>query len=212
MAHQHQWAGPFWTPPARGPAGAEELERWIKGLGLAQDEMRSVRRWLLVAGTLSILAGVVAIAVPAAASVATAVFIGWVLVAAGIAMIAHVFSQRSRDRIGLRLLNAALTLFVGIYILAAPLSGTVTLTFMLAVWFFGIGVLELAAAWRERGVPIAEWLGFNGAVSTILGLLIAFDWPSSSAWAIGLLVGINLVIWGLRAIFLAAALRRATGS
>jgi uncharacterized membrane protein HdeD (DUF308 family) len=170
-----------------------------------------MRRWLFVAGALSILAGLVSIAVPAAASVATAVFIGWVLVGAGVVMAVHLLSQRSPDRIALRLLNAALTLFVGIYLLAAPLSGTVTLTFMLAVWFFGIGVLELAAAWRERGLPIAGWLGFNGAVSTILGLLIAFDWPSSAAWAIGLLVGINLVIWGLRAVFVAAALRRLVG-
>jgi uncharacterized membrane protein HdeD (DUF308 family) len=210
MAHQHQWAGPSWTSAA-GPSDAEELDRWVKDMGLTPDEMRSVRRWLLVAGVLSILAGLAAIAVPAAASVATAVFFGWVLVAAGIAMVAHVFSQRSRDRVGLRLLNAALTLFVGIYILVAPLSGTVTLTFMLAVWFFGIGVLETAAAWRERGFPIAGWLAVHGAVSTILGLLIAFNWPSSSAWAIGLLVGINLVIWGFRAVFVAAALRSVSG-
>jgi uncharacterized membrane protein HdeD (DUF308 family) len=207
----HQWAGPTWRRGAGGSSGAEELDRWIEGLGLPRDELRSMRRWLFVAGALSILAGLVAIAVPAAASVATAVFIGWVLVGAGVVMVVHLLSQRSRDRIALRLLNAALTLFVGIYVLAAPLSGTVTLTFMLAVWFFGIGVLELAAAWRERRLPIAGWLGFNGAVSTILGFLIAFDWPSSSAWAIGLLVGINLVIWGFRAVFVAATLRRLVG-
>lgn len=207
----HQWTGHFWTPPVRGQAAPAERDRWIEGLGLAPDELRSVRRWLIVAGVLSIVAGVVAIAVPAAASVATAIFIGWVLVAAGIAMIAHLLSQRSRDRVALRLLNAALTLFVGIYLLAAPLSGTVTLTFMLAVWFFGIGVLEMAAAWRERGLPVASWLGFNGAISAILGFLIAFNWPSSSAWAIGLLVGINLVIWGFRAVSVAAALRSVIG-
>jgi uncharacterized membrane protein HdeD (DUF308 family) len=163
----------------------------------------------MVTGVLSLLAGAAAIVVPAAASVGLSVFIGWLLVFAGAVMGIHAFSRHTRDRMAMRVLNALLTLAVGLYLLIFPLSGTITLTFLLAVWFFGVGALELLAAWRARGLPGVGLMAFHGGVSLVLGLLIAVSLPSSAAWAIGLLVGINLIMWGVRALVLAMALRRA---
>jgi uncharacterized membrane protein HdeD (DUF308 family) len=174
------------------------------------DGLRRARTWLLVTATLCVLAGIVAIAVPAIASVATAIFIGWVLVFAGVVMGVHAFNERSEARTGWRALNAILTFAIGIYLLVAPLSGTLTLTFMLAVWFFAIGILGLAAAWPMRGFPGAGFVALNGALSVLLGVLIAVDFPSSADWAIGLLVGINLLLWGMRAFILAGLLKRVT--
>jgi uncharacterized membrane protein HdeD (DUF308 family) len=176
-------------------------------VGLSGGELRSVHRWLLVTGILALLAGAAAIVVPAVASVATAIFIGWVLVFAGLLMGAHAISRRSEERSAQRMVTAALTLAVGIYLLVAPLHGTVTLTFILAVWFVGIGALELLAAWTARGLPGTGWIAVHGAFSLVLGGLIAANLPSSADWAIGLLVGINLIFWGLRALVLAAAVR-----
>lgn len=204
MAHQ-------WTPGAptagwgRGAAAPEEL---LAQLGLAGQELRQARRWLLVTGALSIVAGALALLVPVVASVATAIFIGWVLVFAGIVMGVNAHQRRAAASPALHYLNAALTLLVGLYLLIFPLTGTVTLTFMLAVWFLGIGAIELLAAFRARGVSGTWVIALNGAVSTALGVLIAMDLPSSAVWAIGLLVGINLVFWGVRAIIIAMALRR----
>ena len=65
-------------------------------------------------------------------------------------------------------------------------------------------------AWRLRGQAGAGWLTFNGGIPLLLGLLIAVDLPSSAAWAIGLLVGVNLVFWGVRALIAAQMLKRAT--
>jgi uncharacterized membrane protein HdeD (DUF308 family) len=177
-------------------------------LGLVGQGLRRGRRWLLVTGVLSVVAGVLALLVPIVASVATAIFIGWVLAFAGIVMGVDAHQRRSAASPTLHYLNAALTTLVGLYLLIFPLSGTVTLTFMLAVWFFGIGMIELLAAFRARGVSGNWVLALNGAVSTVLGVLIAVDLPSSAAWAIGLLVAINLVFWGVRAIIIAMALRR----
>jgi uncharacterized membrane protein HdeD (DUF308 family) len=162
-----------------------------------------------VTGALSLLAGIAAVLVPAVASVATAMFIGWILVFAGTVMVVHAFSRHTPGSRALRILNAVLTVFVGIYLLVAPLSGTLTLTFMLVAWFVAIGVLELLAAWRHRGFPGAGLIGLSGATSLVLGILIAAELPSSAGWAIGLLVGINLILWGVRALVLAAALGRA---
>jgi uncharacterized membrane protein HdeD (DUF308 family) len=167
--------------------------------------------WLTGAGVLAMVTGAVAIVVPAVASVTIAVFVGWLLVAAGIFMASHAFADRGASRVTVRMIEAVLTFLVGLYILIFPLNGTVTLTFMLAVWFFASGVMLLAVAGRERGVPGAGLTAVGGVLNIVLGVLIAGDLPSSAGWAIGLLVGIDLVFWGLRALFAASLLRRAAG-
>jgi uncharacterized membrane protein HdeD (DUF308 family) len=184
----------------------------MAAVGLPAEELRHARRWLLVTATLSALAGLVAIAVPIAASVATAIFIGWVLLFSGVVMAMHAYAERSQSGAGWRALTALLTLAVGLYLILAPLDGTLTLTFMLAVWFSVIGVTELAAAWQLRGVPGAGVVGFNGALSLLLGVMIIADFPSSAGWAIGLLVGINLILWGVRAFVVAGMLKRAAAA
>jgi uncharacterized membrane protein HdeD (DUF308 family) len=200
-----------WSESAPRGVGNGGLDEFLMDtLKLAPEELRSARRRLIATGILSIIVGLVALAVPAAASVGTAIFIGWVLVFAGTLMTAHSLSRGSAGGVTLGVLNGLLTLLVGLYIVIFPLSGTVTLTFALAVWFFGIGVLEVVAAVRTRGQPMAALFGFSGALSAILGVLIVADLPSSAGWAIGLLVGINLVFWGVRALMLASMLKRAS--
>jgi uncharacterized membrane protein HdeD (DUF308 family) len=200
-----------WSESAPGGVGKSGLDDFLmEALKLPPEQLRSARRGLIATGILSIIVGVVALAVPAAASVGTALFLGWVLVFAGFVMTAHSFSRGSAGGITLGVLDGPLTLLVGLYIVIFPLSGTVTLTFALAVWFFGIGVLEVLAAWRARGQPMAAVFAFSGVLSAILGALIVADLPSSAAWAIGLLVGINLVFWGVRALMLASMLKRAS--
>ena len=173
------------------------------------ERVRRARRVVLATGILSIVVGALAIAVPAVASVATAIFIGWVLIAAGVARAVH--ALRAHRVTAPALLDAALALLVGIYLVAFPLSGTVTLTLLLAVWFFGAGAIYLLHAWRARGRPGAWLSALNGALAVGLGVLICVDLPSSAAWAIGLLVGIELVFWGIRALLLAGLLRRVAG-
>jgi uncharacterized membrane protein HdeD (DUF308 family) len=164
-------------------------------------EQELSRRWktLRLAGVLAIIGGVVAILVPAVASVATAIFIGWILLFAGAWMLFDAWSVRGAGRVVVRLLWAALTEFAGLYLLLAPLSGTVTLTFVLVAYFIAIGGIRVAEAVAMRGMPNAGMVGLNGALSLLIGLLILVDFPSSADWAIGLLVGIDLLFagWGL---------------
>ena len=100
----------------------------------------------------------------------------------------------------MRGLEALITLVAGLYILVFPLSGTVSLTFVLAVWLLASGVLSFIYAAQRRSEPGSWTYMFGGVLSVILGLLIAVGLPSSAAWAIGLLVGVNLIFWGLRAL------------
>jgi uncharacterized membrane protein HdeD (DUF308 family) len=154
------------------------------------------------------IAGALAIILPAAASVTVAILIGWILLVVGVFALAHAWSVREPGR-GLRILNAVLMVLVGIALLAFPLTGTFTLTFFLAAFFLVTGAINLAAAIAQRDEPGAPMLGLHGALSLILGVLIVADLPSSAGWAIGLLVGVNLIFFGVRCIAAAALVDKA---
>jgi uncharacterized membrane protein HdeD (DUF308 family) len=171
------------------------------------EALRKGRRNLMIAGVLEVILGAVAILVPAVASVATAIFIGWVLVFASGFYAWDAFSVRHRGRMALRLILAVLTFAAGVYLLVAPLDGVFTLTVMLVIWFAATGTARLVMGLAELGVPGAGWLAATGAMSLILAVLIAVQLPSSAAWAIGLLVGINLLFSGMALIALARELK-----
>jgi uncharacterized membrane protein HdeD (DUF308 family) len=185
--------------PRRDPASP-----WARRGQFAVPELDRVRKWLLVAGILAVIAGAAAIAVPIVASVTIALFIGWVLVFAGVTMTVHAVS----DRGVMRGLQGLVTLIVGLYIIIFPLNGTVSLTFALAVWFFASGVMHLLHAWRWQEAPEVWLSALAGALSIVLGFLIAAGLPSSAGWAIGLLVGIDLIFFGIRAIVTAQVMKQ----
>lgn len=175
---------------------------------LAEQAKRS-RTFLLASGVLAILTGFVAIVVPAIFSVATAILVGILLLVLAGLLIGFAFAAEGGWQVAMRLGLAILAAIAGVYLLAAPLKGTFTLTVILAAWFFATGILRLVTAYHMRGEPGAGLVGFNGAVTLLLGILIAVSLPSSADWAIGLLVGIDFLFYGVTAISLAGAIKRA---
>jgi uncharacterized membrane protein HdeD (DUF308 family) len=172
------------------------------------EALRRGRRRLMIAGILAIVIGAVAIVVPAIASVGTAIFIGWILVVAAGFQAADAFAVRDRGRMALRVLLALLTFAAGVYLLVAPLDGVFTLTVMLVIWFVATGIARLVIGLAELGVPGAGMTALTGVLKLVLGILIAEQLPSSADWAIGLLVGIDLLFSGVTLL----ALSRALGS
>ncbi len=169
------------------------------------DDQRQSRTLLRVAGVLAVLAGLGSILVPAVASVGTSIFIGIVLLLASVPLAMGVFASRDLGGRLLRLLVAALTAIAGLYLLVAPLEGAYTLTVMLVIWFVAIGFVRLAGGLAHLGLPGAGTTAFSGLLSIVLGILIAEKLPSSADWAIGLIVGIDLLFFGVNALLLAAA-------
>jgi uncharacterized membrane protein HdeD (DUF308 family) len=156
------------------------------------------RSWraLMAAGVLAIFVGCIAILVPAVASVGTAIFIGWVLLIAGGFLIAAAFSAHSIGTVILRLIWALLTVIVGVWLIVEPHNGTLTLTLVLGIYFLFMGLTRLAVAFAARGQRNAGLLGLSGIAGLIVGILILAKFPSSADWAIGLLVGIDLIFAG----------------
>ena len=169
--------------------------------GAALDpEVRAglARSWkaLMAVGVLAILVGCVAIIVPAVASVGTAIFIGWVLLIVGAFMVAGAFSAHSIGSVILRLLWAFLTVIVGLWLIVEPHNGTLTLTLVLGIYFLIMGVTRIAVAFAARGQQNAGLVGLSGFAGLLIGILVLAKFPSSADWAIGLLVGIDLIFAG----------------
>src|SRR6478609_2564307 len=156
------------------------------------------RSWkaLMTVGVLAIVVGCIAILVPAVAAVGTAIFIGWILVIAGAFLVAAAFSAHSVGSLLLRLLWAALTVIVGIWLIVEPHNGTLTLTLVLGIYFLFMGLTRITVAFIGRGQPNAGWVGLSGVCGLLIGILVLAKLPSSADWAIGLLVGIDLIFAG----------------
>jgi uncharacterized membrane protein HdeD (DUF308 family) len=196
-----------WTEHLGTARSAEPRATFVAGL--TNEDIDGAVKWLRVLGILSLIGGCAAILVPAVASVTIAIFTGWVLLAVGAVMLSHEIRMRGRShRTWLDWLTAILTIVAGVCLLVFPLTGTLTLTFFLVGWFVSTGVMQLVAWWQLRGEPGAGLLAFHGTIALILGILIAADLPSSAAWAIGLLVGVNLVFFGIRSLAAASLLGR----
>lgn len=172
------------------------------------ESLKQGRKWLLVSGWLAVIAGAIAIVVPAVASVTVAIFIGWMLLFGAVFLLIDAFAVRDVWRMLMRLLLAFLAGAAGLSLLLAPLRGTYTLTVLLVLWFAVTGVMRIAVAVAERGTQGAGWMGANGVVTLLLGILIGANLPESSDWAIGLLVGIDFLFYGFGAIAAASALKR----
>ena len=169
--------------------------------GVAMDpEVREALRrgWkaLMAVGVLAILIGCVAILVPAVASVGTAIFVGWILIAAGAFLVAAAFSAASIGTVALRLLWALLTMAVGLWLVVEPRHGTLTLTLVLGIYFLFMGATRIAVAFASRGQQGAGLVGLSGLAGLLIGILVLAELPSSADWAIGLLVGIDLIFAG----------------
>src|SRR3954451_23239378 len=165
---------------------------------------------LMTTGVIVSLLGVAAIAVPSVASVSVTIFIGIMLLFAGILTCIGAFRAASAAGGILCGLLGLLMIVVGVDLLAQPESGTITLTFVLALWLFLSGIVRVLWAVRARAaIDNAGWIIASGGLSIVLGVLIATHLPSSADWAIGLLVGIELLSAGAALVFFALAVKNA---
>jgi uncharacterized membrane protein HdeD (DUF308 family) len=169
----------------------------------AREALRKTWKALMAIGIVAILIGCIAILVPAVASVGTAIFIGWVLMGVGIFLTAAAFAAPTIGSVLLRLLWALLTFAVGLWLVVEPDHGTLTLTLILGLYFLIMGASRIAVAFADRGQPNAGLLGLSGIAGLLVGILVLAELPSSADWAIGLLVGIDLIFAGWMLVSLA---------
>ena len=150
-------------------------------------------KWI---GVLLLISGVLALIAPLAAGVSIAVMTGVLLLFSGAAQLLIVFRAGSFGEGLLLVALAILSVVAGVYMVSQPLSALATLTLFLAGYFIATGVIEAISAFAARPMQGWGWLFFGGIVSIALGMMIWRQFPLSGAWAVGVLVGVRLIMSG----------------
>ena len=164
--------------------------------------------WYIVAAVLFILLGVFAIIEPALAGLGVALFIGWLLLFGGVSHFIGAFGAGGARRVIGQILAGVVFVLGGLYFLTHPLMALGTLTLLLAAVIFVGGIFEIVSYFRVKDERASGWMLLNGIVAVVLGGLIWVHWPSSSVWAIGTLVGVNLLLTGITRLMFGIAGRR----
>lgn len=171
------------------------------------------RHWVLylVEGVVLVALGVTAIVIPPLATLAVTILLGWLFLVSGVMGLITTFWMREAPGFWWALLSAALAILVGASLLAMPGSGAVSLTVVLVVFFIieGVASIMFALDHKRELTGRCGWMLMSGIVDLVLGAMILAGLPSTAAWAIGLLVGINMVFGGTALIGMALHARRA---
>jgi uncharacterized membrane protein HdeD (DUF308 family) len=163
---------------------------------------------VLVQGIVMMVLGFLAVVEPNVATLAVSIFVGWLFFVGGIFRALSVWRSREMPGFAWSLLTALLAIVLGLVLIFRPLAGVLTLTMVLIAFFIVEGITAIVIAVQHRAhLRSWGWVLFSGIVDLLLAYLIWAGWPSSADWAIGLLVGINMLFFGLSLVMTALAAR-----
>jgi uncharacterized membrane protein HdeD (DUF308 family) len=171
----------------------------------------------LFQGAVMVVLGVLAICAPVAASIAVAIYVGWLLLISGVIGLIAIISTHHVHAFLWSLITAALSVVIGVLLVLMPVQGAVSLTIVLTAFFIAEGVFQTTVAIASRQVMAGTWVWMllSGLADLVLAAIIIEGWPGTAIWALGLLVGVNLLTSGWAVVVAALAGRRmaeATGS
>ncbi len=181
----------------------DDLHRTIR------DTVRIHSGLFLAQGIIMTLLGIAAVIWPLFSSLAVDVYVGWLFVLSGIVTLVLMFAVPRMSGFLWSLLTGALALFAGVLLLWHPVQGIVTLTLVLVAFFIAEGVFQIAGALAARSAFPESWgwMLLSGLVDLVLAWLIVAGWPGSAGWALGVVVGVNLITSGVAITMAAATVR-----
>ena len=171
------------------------------------SEMESGASGMKWMGILTIIFGILAMMMPYITGQSVLTLIGLLVMAGGLLRLIWAFKAGSLGRGVLVFLIGVLTLLAGFWIITEPFIAAGALTIVLSIYFFADGLMELIAAFS-----VAEgkgWLIFDGIVTVVLGVLLFMGFPFSGPLAVGVLLGIKLLLAGIAMLTLGSAVKRA---
>jgi uncharacterized membrane protein HdeD (DUF308 family) len=164
-----------------------------------RDVVRLHWQVFLFQGVIMTILGVLAVIWPQISTVAVDVYVGWLFLLSGAVGLVTMFFSPNVSAFMWSLLTAALSLFVGILLLWHPVEGVISLTLVLIAFFIAEGIFQIIASFGYR-VAFPDswgWMLASGIADLILTALIITGWPATASWALGLIVGVNLITSGI---------------
>jgi uncharacterized membrane protein HdeD (DUF308 family) len=165
--------------------------------------------WVMAWGLLLVVVGAIAIAAPLLGALATTVFLGWLVVLGSAFQIVSAFHTRKMGGFAWRLLLGLLYGVAGLWLLAKPLQGVLSLTLALAMILIASGAFQAIHAFQIKPAKAWGWHLFDGIISLLLGVFILAHWPFDAPWVLGTYAGIALVFRGLAITSFACSARAA---
>ncbi|HET9715058.1 MAG TPA: HdeD family acid-resistance protein [Pseudolabrys sp.] len=152
----------------------------------------------LIEGIVLAILGVLAVLVPAIATIAVAILFGWLFLVSGVVGLFTTFWMRQAPGFWWSLVSAILGILVGVLLLARPLGGALSLTLLLIAFFIVEGVASIMFALDHKRELSGRWgwMLVSGIIDLVLALMLFAGLPSTATWALGLLVGINMIFGG----------------
>jgi uncharacterized membrane protein HdeD (DUF308 family) len=170
--------------------------------------------WILflTQGVILAALGLLAIGAPLLATIVVVKLAGWLFFIGGVVGLISFFTGRGVPGSVWSFITSALAILAGIYLLRQPLAGMLSLTLVLAAFFIAQGISQIFASFaHRRALKSWGWVLLSGVVDLILAGIILAGWPETSAWFLGLLVGINLLMFGVSLIMTSIAARNIPG-
>jgi uncharacterized membrane protein HdeD (DUF308 family) len=165
------------------------------------------RHWglFLLEGIVLIVLGSLAVLVPAVASVAATIVFGWILLLSGVTGLITTLRARQAPGFGWALLSAIIAIAAGVVLLAMPVQGTLSLTAVLIAFLFVEGVASILYAFEHRKGLTGRWSWMlaSGIIDVLLALILMAGLPGTAVWALGLLIGINMIFGGWALVWMA---------
>ena len=178
----------------------------------ATTMLREHWKLFLIEGIVLLILGIAAVVIPPLATLAIEILLGWVFLISGVAGLVTTFMMRGAPGFVWSLVSAMLGIAVGVVLLMWPLSGVFSLTLVLIAFFAIEGIASILFALEHKRELSGNWglMLASGVVDLILAVIILAGLPGTAAWALGLLVGINMVFGGIALIGIALRARDAT--
>ncbi len=178
---------------------------------LGIEEVRAHRGWFLFMGVALIILGTIAIGSAEIMTMVSVIFLGWLLIFAGLFEVVHGFARRAWGGFFVNLMGGLLYAVTGLLMVSHPGVAAVTLTLMIAMVLIVAGTFRIFVAFstpmHHRG-----WLVLNGAISLFLAFCIMSSWPVSGLWVIGLFIGIDMIFDGWTEVMLVLSSGSAGGA
>jgi uncharacterized membrane protein HdeD (DUF308 family) len=171
------------------------------------EDIRHKWGWFLALGIALIVIGIIALSIIPAATLATVVVLGWLMMFGGIVETVDAFHARGWGGIFLHLAGGILGILVGLLVVTHPVAGALSWTLLFSAFFTVIGIYRMIVAARLK-FPNWGWAVFDGAITLLLGIMLWVHWPYSGLWFLGFAVGISLILRGWSQIMFALAARR----
>lgn len=165
--------------------------------------------WFFGEGLILVMLGVIALMMPGKVSVLLTLVLAWLLIIGGVVEFFMSFKNKRGSMLFLGILTAIVSVGCGIFLLNRPIAGTITITMIITIYLCVNGLMQVFYSFALKPIKNWYWLLISGLVSIALAVLVWSAWPVSFVAFLGIILGINFIMWGMSEIILSFSLRKA---